>query len=153
MCRLQRPRTVGLRSLLVAALLFTSAVTLGIAALALLPPLERRLRRDELQSLVTAAVTFRPQFEDRELSVARPGNPELAGLARSLERKTGAHVVIFNAQLQPLVGDTPPRLAGTRVADTDLPRDRFSDVIRALATRQEVSSTAGSPNVARVVLP
>jgi signal transduction histidine kinase len=154
MSPLRRPRTVGLRARLVAALLFTSAVTLGIAALALLPPLERRLRRDDLQALVTAAAAFRPQLEDLELTVARPGNPELAGLARSLERKTGAHVVVFNDQLQPLVGETPPRPRGTRVADTDLPRDRYSDVARAIATRQEVSSTTGSsPNVARVALP
>jgi signal transduction histidine kinase len=154
MSRLRRPRTLGLRARLVAALLFTSAVTLGIAALALLPPLERRLRRDELQSLVTAAVAFRPQFEELELSSSQAGNRELAALARSLERRTGAHVVIFDDQLRPLAGDTPARLGGTRGADTDLTRDRFGDVARALATRREVSSTAGgSPNVARVALP
>src|SRR5439155_1587986 len=89
-----RIRAVLRRARLVAALLFTSAVTLGIAALALLPPLERRLRRDQLAALVTAAVAFRPQLEDLEVSAARPGNLELARLARSLERKTGAHAVV-----------------------------------------------------------
>jgi signal transduction histidine kinase len=148
---LQRPRTVGLRPRLVAALLFTSAVTLGIAALTLLPPLERRLRSDELRSLLNTAIAFRPQFEDSELTT-KPGSAELAALTRSLERKTGARVVIFDANLRPLL-DPLSRLNGARVADDDR-RDRFADVARALATRRSVSSTSGgSPGVARVALP
>jgi hypothetical protein len=40
---------------LVLALLLTSAVTLAVAALTLLPPLERRLRDEEVHSLLSTA--------------------------------------------------------------------------------------------------
>src|SRR5881392_3234196 len=51
-----RPLTVrrllrsGLRARLVGALVVTSAVTLVVAAVTLLPPLDRRLRREEVHS-------------------------------------------------------------------------------------------------------
>src|SRR5438270_6155410 len=82
----------GLRARLVAALVVTSAATLVVAAVALLKPLETRLRHEELKSLSATAVASLPAFEDQETSVANSAN--LLPLAQALERRTGARVAI-----------------------------------------------------------
>ncbi len=55
---------IGLRPRLLAALLLTSAVTLAVAALALLSPLEQRLRQDGEATVVTAIDAARPEFTE-----------------------------------------------------------------------------------------
>ena len=45
-------RSLGVRPRLIGTLILISAITLAVAAVALLPPLDRRLRADELDSLV-----------------------------------------------------------------------------------------------------
>ena len=52
-----RARSYGLRPRLLAALLFTSAVTLLAAALVLLPPLQDRLRRQSVAPGALVAVS------------------------------------------------------------------------------------------------
>ena len=51
--------TLGLRSRFFLALLLTSAVTIAVAAVGLLAPLERRLRVEEVSSLESTAITAR----------------------------------------------------------------------------------------------
>src|SRR5436853_2060217 len=86
----------GLRARLVGALLLTSAVTLAVAAAALLPPLDRRLRHEEVRSLLDTAVAARPVFQDLDLREMRPGNEHLVKLAFALERRAGARVAVFD---------------------------------------------------------
>jgi len=137
----------------VLALLATSAVTLGVAALTLLPPLERRLRKEEVESLLSTTVAFRPAFEDVEASSGRLPASDLARVAHSLERRTGARVVVFDARLVPVVDTLPPGSPGRSVLANQL-LDRFPQARVALAKRRAVAkSRGGSPGEAEVGVP
>ena len=59
----RRPR-IGLRIKLVAALVTTAAVVLIVAALALLSPLEQRLRSEEVKNLTATTVAARGSFAE-----------------------------------------------------------------------------------------
>jgi signal transduction histidine kinase len=144
-------RPPGLRVRLVLALLLTSAVTLAVAALTLLPPLERRLRDEEVHALLSTAQSSRAAFQDADV----PPGKEAATLApqiRSLERRANARVVLFDARLQPVL-DTRPPLGGASL-DTGDARDAFGDAGLALRTNRLISNTVGgSQGLARVSLP
>ena len=71
-------------------------MTLAVAAAALLPPLDRRLRHEEVRSLLDTAVAARPVFQDLDLREMRPGNEHLVKLAFALERRAGARVAVFD---------------------------------------------------------
>src|SRR6266849_305222 len=148
---MRRLRPPGLRVRLVLALLLTSAVTLAVAALTLLPPLERRLRDEEAHALLSTAQASRTAFQDADV----PRGNEAATLApqiRSLERRANARVVLFDATLAPVV-DTRPPINGTRL-DTSDPRDPFGDARLALKRGQTIFNVVGgSQGVARVALP
>src|SRR2546429_535616 len=137
---MHRRRPPGLRVRLVLALLLTSAVTLAVAALTLLPPLERRVRNEEVRALLSTAVSSRASFQDADL---RPGTEPmvLAPLIRSLERRTGARIVLFDAGLRPVV-DTRPLVGAARVDPEDV-RDPFGDVGVALQRGRPVTTTVG----------
>jgi signal transduction histidine kinase len=122
----------GLRARLVTALVLTSVVTLVVAAVALLSPLEHQLRDDELDSLAEAAQTARPVLAPLDADSVRDGNPVLVGLVRKLRRRTGAQVVV----LGPL-GDV---LAAT---DVD-PGDRLAAGRRALRRGHLVRGLEGA---------
>ncbi len=146
-------RPPGLRARLVLALLATSAVTLGVAALTLLPPLERRLRTEEVESLLSTTVAFRPAFEDVEGSSGRLPALELSRAARSLERRTGARVVVFDERLVPVLDTLPSASLGRRVSADEL-LDRFPEARAALAKQRPVgTSRGGSPGQAQVAVP
>jgi signal transduction histidine kinase len=85
----------GLRARLVTALVLTSAVTLAVAAVALLSPLERQLRNDELHSLAEAAQTARPVLAPLSASSLQDGDPTLVALAHKLHMRTGAQIVVL----------------------------------------------------------
>jgi signal transduction histidine kinase len=118
--RVRRP--VGVRPRLVATLVLTSAITLAVAAVALLPPLQNRLRADELDTLVAVARSMRTSFSRLEPEDVKPNSPELARLARVLSRRANARVTVLDVGGQRLVGGDPDladsyadaRSAGTR---------------------------------------
>jgi signal transduction histidine kinase len=87
----------GLRARLVTALVVTSAVTLAVAAVGLLNPLETRLRHEELKSLSATALAAIPSFEDLDAPPSASVRRALA-LARGLERRSGARVAVFDAR-------------------------------------------------------
>src|SRR6266513_5254378 len=148
---MRRLRPPGLRLRLVLALLLTSAVTLAVAALTLLPPLERRLRDEEMHALLSTAQSSRAAFQDADVPARREA-ATLAPQIRSLERRANARVVLFDAKLQAVV-DTRPPLGGPRL-DTDDPRDPFGDARVALTRGRAVHNVVGgSQGVARVALP
>jgi len=119
--------TLGLRGRIVAALVLTSAVVLGVAALRLLPQLERQLRHEEVASLRDTAVASRPSFEDLEGTQLTPRSPRLHRMSEALERRTGARVLIFDGRGRLLV-DTQPRKPG-----------RFGDVPVVLSKHRPIS--------------
>ena len=129
----------GLRTRMIGALLAVSVLTLGVAALALLPPLESRLRRDDLESLTQSTAATAPAFETLAEGDLRPHSRDVRELARALERRTGARVIVFDARGRKLI-DTDP------LASPDGPRGgRFDDVRKALATGKRVDGTRNLP--------
>src|SRR4051794_27161556 len=137
---MRRLRPPGLRGRLVLALLLTSAVTPAVAALTLLPPLERRLQDEEVRALVSTAASTRSSLQDADLRGPND-TAKLAPLIRSLERRANAHVVLLDAGLRPVI-DTRPRV-GTAPVEPDDTRDAFGDVGRALQERRTITTTAG----------
>jgi signal transduction histidine kinase len=116
------------------ALLVTSAVTLGIAALALLSPLRDRLEDQSITSLRTAMITDRPQFE----AALRPREASsrlfaLQERANAFRRRTDARVVVFTER---------PRI----LYDTDNGEEErlpLLATLRALRTQQIAELRAG----------
>jgi signal transduction histidine kinase len=91
----------GLRPRLLAALLLTSAATLGVAALALLSPLEHRLRMDNESAVFNALASARADFAEIPIdrSTDRPAAEELALTANQLRRRVGGQATIIDSHL------------------------------------------------------
>jgi signal transduction histidine kinase len=145
---MRRLPTFGLRFRMIASLVAASALTLGIAALALLPPLENRLRREDLESLTQSTIEEVPDFRALSPGDITPHSRKIRKLARSLERRTGARVLVFDGRGRKLV-DTNPEAA------PDGPRGGpFDDVTKAIATGKRVRGTrSGDPGQARIAEP
>jgi signal transduction histidine kinase len=131
-----------MRARLVAALVVTSAITLVVAAVALLNPLERRLGRQEVKSLLATATASRASFEDLPTRLVTPQSRVLLRLAAGLERRSGARVTIVDS-------------TGRLYADT-----RRGQRIGALPTLApsarptgQLVTVANAPDEARVTLP
>jgi signal transduction histidine kinase len=104
-----------LRTRLVLALFATAAASLAVAALALLPPLQARLRGDAARTLQLHAEAAREGFE-------RP-HPQVKRLVRELARATGARVALVTPE--GVAYDTDPDASGN-----------LADAQRALVTRR-----------------
>jgi signal transduction histidine kinase len=101
----------GLRPRLLAALVLTSSASLGFAAFALLTPLKDRLRTDGITTLVSAIGAAKLSFEEIDGPAGRLAAAEVLGQIRSLERRTGARVALFDDKLTPQAGlDVDPPL-------------------------------------------
>ncbi len=93
----------GLRPRLLAAMLLVSAVTLGVAALALLSPLEQRLREDGVREVEYAMLSARARFADLEVELPSllPDRHELHGIEEQLSRRTnGGEVTLLDSSLE-----------------------------------------------------
>lgn len=101
-------RAFGLRPRLLAALLLTSAVTLGVAALALLSPLEHRLRGDGESAVFNAIGAARPEFKEIKLDAAtgEPQQQPLEVTAAILRRRAGGTVTILDPTLDVVYSGT-----------------------------------------------
>jgi signal transduction histidine kinase len=134
-----RRRGFGLRPRLLAALVFTSVVTLAVAALALLPPLQNKLTDQAAKDLETATTADTPLFHDaivgslRSTKKARQ-SPEdrvsslsaaIATRAFRLNLRTDARVIVASS-----VPDAPP-IFDTATAVSALPRN---EILRAIGT-------------------
>src|SRR5262245_11302941 len=77
-----RRALAGLRGRLLAAFVFTSAVTLAVAAAITLSPLQSRLRSESASALRTASFNQRPQFEKalNDTDGSKHSEPEQAAL-------------------------------------------------------------------------
>jgi signal transduction histidine kinase len=99
-------RLSGLRPRLLAALLLTSVLTLAVAALALLGPLQERLRQETARTLQASVLAARPAIE-RELS-----SRSFEGDTYQLSRDTDSRVLVYDLVPQERydsqTGDGPP---------------------------------------------
>jgi hypothetical protein len=129
----------GFGARLVAALLLVSAVSLAVAAVALLSPLEHRLRDERLDALTAAALRRAPAF-DRLTA----GNLRTEGgrLARSLGRSAGAQVQLVDGRGNALVTTDPDEPVMRAVAVRAVQDHRL---VRAIGRR------AGTPEAAVAV--
>jgi signal transduction histidine kinase len=132
-----RRRAFGLRPRLLAALVFTSIVTLAVAALALLPPLQQRLTDQAANDLENATRTDAPLFHDAIVSslrnTKRAGqSPEerlsslsaaIANRADTLRLRTDARVIVASS-----VPGAPP-IFDTDFAGSPLPRSEILGAI------------------------
>ncbi|MBI5107068.1 MAG: hypothetical protein HZB46_19175, partial [Solirubrobacterales bacterium] len=131
---------LGLSSRILLALLLTSAVTLVAAALALLSPLQDRLREQDRDALYNTALATRPALE-RALRTPQPPasvTNEVLTTASTLATRTGARVVVL---------DQVP----TRRYDTGTTPDGLNDVYASIVGDRVVSSSSGEGE--RLVVP
>jgi signal transduction histidine kinase len=146
----RRLPAIGLRARLVAALVATAAATLAICALALLSPLEHRLRNEELRFLTQSARASESAFRELgDRDQLRAHSKPLARFAGNLERRTGTRVLVFDQGGRSLVDTDPDAPANGPEGGT------FADVRAALATARLGQSTngVGAGGSARLALP
>jgi len=113
------PRLLGLRPRLLGALVLTSAVTLAVAALALLSPLEQRLREDGEGSAKAALGASRSEFAEIRVDplTGRLDSEELHKDVGNLRRHSGeAEVVVLDSRLAVI---SSARFTGPRTPDYD----------------------------------
>jgi signal transduction histidine kinase len=106
----------GLRPRLLAAMLIVSAITLGVAALALLSPLEQRLREDGLRTVEYAIASARGQFTDLEVEPGStlPSRRELHRVEKQLANRTNGEVTLLDSSLEVV---DPPHVRNANVPD------------------------------------
>jgi signal transduction histidine kinase len=143
-------RRSGLRGRLLVALVATSALTLAVAAAALLPPLQERLKTQRVDDLQAATEADVPQFEkalvDSLKTTAKENDAsrrtdllfKVQNRANILRQRTGARVVVTD--LTPLrIYDTdtatalPSRLLYRSVIDGDNSRTVSGDSVTVVA--------------------
>jgi len=138
-----RRRAFGLRPRLLAALVFTSVVTLAVAALALLPPLQHRLTDQAANDLENATRTDAPLFRDAivgDLKATKRTrqSPEdrltslsgaISNRAFRLRLRTDARVIVASA----VPGAAP--IFDTDFAGSALPRTEILNAITDPAER------------------
>jgi signal transduction histidine kinase len=139
--RARRP-VLGLRPKVFAALLLSSAVTLAVAALALLSPLEQRLRREGEAGVLAAVSASRPELEEigTDPSTGRPDRRELALTVAILRRRSAAEVTVLDSKLATVYAPAEQ--------DIDVPADFYGQARRALAQKRRVVTLGGNELVA-----
>jgi signal transduction histidine kinase len=132
--RLSVPRP-GLRGRVAVSLVLTAAVALAVAAFALLAPLERKLRDQELRDLVTAAAQSRPSFSELETDDPHELSALLRRRIRRIASQTGARVALLNDHRHVVVNTDPDAT------------DTYGDAGAALATDRAVRRIVGGGSV------
>ncbi len=130
------PRLLGLRPRLLAAMLLSSVVTLAVAALALLSPLEQRLREDGEATVKTALGASHPELAEIRVDPAtgRPSEAEVRTAADTLRRRSDAAVSILDSSLFVLYA--------TPSTSLNVP-NYFGQVRLALRTHRPVHTVVG----------
>lgn len=140
---MRRLAFTGLRTRLLLGLLVTWAVTLTVVSLALLQPLERRLRNEARSTLTQDARAARVALRGLDGAVLRPGNPDVRSVVHAVGRRANADALLV---------DRSGRVLGA----TDLdPGVRAAVGVRALRTGQVIAriSDAGPIPEAQVAVP
>ncbi len=135
------PFGFGLRPRLLAAFVLTSAVTLGVAALALLSPLEQRLEASSEATVFSAIAGARSELHEIPLEpqTADPERRELQATLSLLRRQIAAQAVLLNRGLEVVSRGRP--------ADLDLPV-YFPEAQHALTLHHRVHEVTGDTLVA-----
>jgi signal transduction histidine kinase len=131
----------GLRARLIVALAAVSALSLGVAALALLSPLQERLRAQALKNLTAAVIANKPYLQRLGATPGGVTPASAMSLAHSIAHRTHAHTIVLDAR-------------GRVLAATDLDPGEAAQDARALRTPLPLRSIArsGEEREARVAL-
>ncbi|MGH2879818.1 MAG: HAMP domain-containing sensor histidine kinase [Solirubrobacteraceae bacterium] len=132
------PRGLGLRPKVFGALVLSSAVTLAVAALAVLSPLEQRLRREGEAGVYAAISASRLELEEigTDPKTKRPDGRELALTVAILRRRSAAEVTVLDSRLQTVYAPSEQ--------DLDLPSDFYGQALRALHQNRRVHTLSGN---------
>jgi signal transduction histidine kinase len=131
----------GLRARLIVALAVVSALSLGVAALALLSPLQERLRNEALKNLTAAVLANKPYLQRLARTPSGVTPVAAMALAHDIAHRTHAHTIVLDA-------------GGRVLAATDLDPGEAQDDARALRTTRPLRAIAhsGEESEARVAL-
>ena len=153
-----RPRrgALGLRGRIVGAVLVTTVATLGVAALALLGPLEQKLR-DAAQTTLQRDIGKHPTRPFTQLNLGNLSKPydvdELQQREQDLATRAGGFAYVLGYPGPNGVGSVPqaPPPSEARHAGTD----SFDDVAAAFRTnrKQMTFGSIGGTEYARLALP
>jgi signal transduction histidine kinase len=127
---MRRWASFGLRPRLVLALVATSALTLAVAAAALLSPLEQRLRNSELESLSQAADGAQSSLAALPRTDLTPGTSTARRAVSAIGRRADGEVVLVDER-------------GRVIAPEDPDADDVAAARRALDTRRTSSGVIG----------
>jgi signal transduction histidine kinase len=98
---------LGLRARIVVVMAVISALTLAVAAVTLLSPLDRRLQLNTLDNFTVSLRNERGALAALDEDRLVPGDPRLARIARLLARHNGAQVSVFTPAGRLLVSTDP----------------------------------------------
>jgi signal transduction histidine kinase len=140
---MRRPALTGLRARLLLGLLATWAVTLTVVALALLQPLERRLRDDALSTLGRDARAARVALRGLDASGLHPRAAQAREVARAIGRRANATAFLLGRDGRLLATTDPDERAQVGIG------------VRALTHGRVIAriSDAGPVPVAQVAVP
>jgi signal transduction histidine kinase len=127
---MRRRASFGLRPRLVLALVATSALTLAVAAAALLSPLEQRLRDSELESLTQAASAAQATLAEVDRADLTPGSVAAGRAVRAIAKRADAEVVLVDEH-------------GVLIAPIDADPDDAVDARRALRAHKTLRGVIG----------
>ena len=131
----------GLRVRITAVVAATGVLTMAVAAIALITPLEHRLRNDEVAALARDVRELRPSLKS---TLGSDDRPSLRKISRSLKRRTDAEVEIISSHQRVLVA-----------TDTD-EVELYPEIARAFATgktQRVIGRAADGRLEARVTTP
>ncbi|HEX5309897.1 MAG TPA: HAMP domain-containing sensor histidine kinase [Solirubrobacteraceae bacterium] len=133
-----RRRVLGLGPKVFAALLLSSAVTLAVAALALLSPLEQRLRHEGESGVFAAISASRPGLQAIRADpfTGRLNRHELALAIAGLRRRSGAEVTVLDSSLD--------RIHAPIEQDLDLPGEVYGQARLALSQKRTIHLLVGN---------
>jgi signal transduction histidine kinase len=117
----------------------TSVATLAVAAVALLSPLEQRLRRDQAHTLAATIVEARGAFAAVPTHGRQPDPARLSLVARTLATRAGGRIAVFDDE-------------GARLFDTNPEGRPISQDVGAVARRGRTRRVVAGPQV-RVSVP
>jgi signal transduction histidine kinase len=140
-----------LRARIILAIVATSAATLLVATLTLLPPLEHRLERDrlnELRQLARAARLGVAELPDRDL---HPGSPAVRRFVVGLRRRIGGEVTLVGADGQVLADTDPDAGRGALTVPLARRADVREGVVRGDAIVRAGALTDGGDHVTLVL--
>ncbi len=141
-----RRRVPGLRPRVFAALLLSSAVTLAVAAVLLLSPLERRLRSEGQAAVFGAIESARPEFAEVGVdhTTGKPNRAELATTAAVLRRHSAGQVTVLNSRLETAYAPANE--------DLDIP-NYYAQAQRALDTHRRAQTLTGEQLIVAAPVP